>query len=79
MIMKILSKILLLTIICLHTAKANHTLNPKYENLFNDFVLDNDNIEFQKNQNIEPPINFDFNKIQRIYLYLLENKDLLLK
>ena len=75
--MKTLYKILLLTIICINTAKANTALNSKYLDLYTEFYANHNQIKYQENvQNAVPPVKLDIKKIRRIYTLFYNNKDL---
>ena len=75
--MKKLSKILLLTIICLNTAKANTELNSKYLNLFTESYTNQNQMIYQENlENTIPPVKLNIKKIRRIYTFFYDNKDL---
>ena len=75
--MKILSNILLLTIICLNTVKANTALNSKYLDLFTEFYANHNQMKYQENvKNTVPPVKLDIKKIRRIHAFLYKNKDL---
>ena len=76
--MKILYKILLLTIICFNTAKANTELNSKYLNLFTEFHTNQNQMTYHREdlKNTVPPVKLDIKKIRRIFTLFYNNKDL---
>lgn len=75
--MKTLSNILLLTIICFNTAKANTELNSKYLNLFTEFHTNQNQMTYREDlKNTVPPVKLDIKKIRRIFTLFYDNKDL---